>query len=37
VTYLSADEGAKADTVNLAIIDRAWNLWKQKVQTAAGK
>jgi len=37
VTYLSADEGAKADTVNLAIIDRAWNLWKQKVQAAAGK
>jgi HCOMODA/2-hydroxy-3-carboxy-muconic semialdehyde decarboxylase len=37
VTYLSAEEGAKADTVNLAIIDRAWNLWKQKVQTAAGK
>ena len=35
VTYLSADEGAKADTVNLAIIDRVWNLWKQKVQAAA--
>jgi ribulose-5-phosphate 4-epimerase/fuculose-1-phosphate aldolase len=37
VTYLSVDEGAKADTVNLAIIDRAWNLWKQKVQAAPGK
>jgi ribulose-5-phosphate 4-epimerase/fuculose-1-phosphate aldolase len=37
VTYLTADEGTKADTVNLAIIDRVWNLWKQKVQAAAGK
>jgi HCOMODA/2-hydroxy-3-carboxy-muconic semialdehyde decarboxylase len=37
VTYLSADEGANADTVNLAIIDRVWTLWKQKVQAAAGK
>jgi ribulose-5-phosphate 4-epimerase/fuculose-1-phosphate aldolase len=37
VTYLSADEGAKADTINLAIIDRVWNLWKQKVQATAGK
>jgi ribulose-5-phosphate 4-epimerase/fuculose-1-phosphate aldolase len=37
VTYLSADEGANADTVNLAIIDRVWNLWKQKVQATAGK
>ncbi len=37
VTYLSADEGAQSDTVNLAVIDRVWNLWKQKVQAAAGK
>ena len=37
VTYLSADEGAKADTINLAIIDRVWTLWRQKVQGPAGK
>jgi ribulose-5-phosphate 4-epimerase/fuculose-1-phosphate aldolase len=33
VTYLSTDEGAKADTVNLAIVDRIWNLWKMRVQS----
>jgi ribulose-5-phosphate 4-epimerase/fuculose-1-phosphate aldolase len=33
VTYLSADEGAKADTVNFAVIDRIWNLWKMRVQS----
>jgi HCOMODA/2-hydroxy-3-carboxy-muconic semialdehyde decarboxylase len=37
VTYLSAEEGAKADAINFAVIDRVWNLWKQKVQARAGK
>jgi HCOMODA/2-hydroxy-3-carboxy-muconic semialdehyde decarboxylase len=32
ITYLSAEEGAKADSINFAVIDRVWNLWKQKVQ-----
>jgi ribulose-5-phosphate 4-epimerase/fuculose-1-phosphate aldolase len=32
ITYLSADEGAKADSINFAVIDRAWNLWKLRVQ-----
>jgi HCOMODA/2-hydroxy-3-carboxy-muconic semialdehyde decarboxylase len=32
VTYLSAEEGKNADTVNFAVIDRIWNLWKQRVQ-----
>jgi ribulose-5-phosphate 4-epimerase/fuculose-1-phosphate aldolase len=32
VTYLSAEEGAKADAVNLAVIDRVWDLWKRRVQ-----
>jgi ribulose-5-phosphate 4-epimerase/fuculose-1-phosphate aldolase len=32
ITYLSEEEGKNADTVNFAIIDRIWNLWKQKVQ-----
>ncbi|MGJ5072185.1 class II aldolase/adducin family protein [Bradyrhizobium oligotrophicum] len=34
VTYLSAEEAAKADGVNMVIMDRAWALWKQKVQSA---
>ena len=37
ITYLSAEEGAKADTVNLAVIDRIWNLWKMRVQSEMGK
>lgn len=32
IAYLSADEGKNADTVNFAVIDRIWNLWKQRVQ-----
>ena len=37
ITYLSAEEGAKADTVNFAVIDRIWNLWKMRVQAEIGK
>jgi HCOMODA/2-hydroxy-3-carboxy-muconic semialdehyde decarboxylase len=37
ITYLSPEEGAKADQVNFAVLDRVWNLWKQKVQTAPTK
>jgi ribulose-5-phosphate 4-epimerase/fuculose-1-phosphate aldolase len=37
ITYLSADEGAKADSINFAVIDRVWNLWKLRVQAAGGK
>ncbi len=37
VTYLGAEEGAKADSINLAVIDRIWNLWKQRVQPVLGK
>jgi ribulose-5-phosphate 4-epimerase/fuculose-1-phosphate aldolase len=37
VTYLSPGEGAKADQVNFAVLDRVWNLWKQKVQPAPAK
>jgi ribulose-5-phosphate 4-epimerase/fuculose-1-phosphate aldolase len=33
VTYLSADEATKADAVNMVIMDRAWTLWRQRVQT----
>jgi ribulose-5-phosphate 4-epimerase/fuculose-1-phosphate aldolase len=37
ITYLSAEEGAKADQVNFAVLDRVWILWKQKVQMAPAK
>jgi ribulose-5-phosphate 4-epimerase/fuculose-1-phosphate aldolase len=37
VTYLSAEEGAKADQVNFVVIDRIWNLWKQRVQPTLAK
>ena len=36
-SYLTPGEGAKADAVNLAIIDRIWNLWKMRVSTIACK
>jgi ribulose-5-phosphate 4-epimerase/fuculose-1-phosphate aldolase len=35
--YLTPGEGAKADAVNLAIIDRIWNLWKMRVPTTPAK
>jgi len=37
VTYLSAEEGAKADATNLAVIDRIWDLWKRRVQGLSAK
>ncbi|HEX9211947.1 MAG TPA: class II aldolase/adducin family protein [Bradyrhizobium sp.] len=36
VNYLTAAEGAKADAINLQVLDRVWNLWKMRV-TAAPK
>jgi HCOMODA/2-hydroxy-3-carboxy-muconic semialdehyde decarboxylase len=35
--YLTPGEGAKADVVNLAIVDRIWNLWKMRVSTSPVK
>lgn len=35
--YLTPGEGTKADAVNLAIIDRIWNLWKMRVTTTLAK
>jgi len=32
VTYLSAEEGKSADTVNFAVIDRVWSLWRRRAQ-----
>ena len=31
VNYLTLGEGAKADAVNLAVLDRIWNLWKLRI------
>ena len=36
VNYLTAAESAKADAINLQVLDRVWNLWKMRV-TAAPK
>jgi ribulose-5-phosphate 4-epimerase/fuculose-1-phosphate aldolase len=37
VNYLTAEEGAKADAVNLAVLDRIWGLWKMRVAPALAK
>lgn len=37
INYLTAEEGAKADAVNLAVLDRVWNLWKMRVAPTLGK
>jgi HCOMODA/2-hydroxy-3-carboxy-muconic semialdehyde decarboxylase len=37
VNYLTPEEGARADTVNLAVLDRVWNLWKLRVAPSVGK
>jgi HCOMODA/2-hydroxy-3-carboxy-muconic semialdehyde decarboxylase len=37
INFLTAEEGAKADTVNLAVLDRIWNLWKLRVAPALPK
>lgn len=37
VTFLSADESAKADATNMVIMERVWNLWKLRVQTLMAK
>ncbi|MCP3477446.1 class II aldolase/adducin family protein [Bradyrhizobium sp. CCGUVB1N3] len=37
VNYLTAAEGAKADAINLQVLDRVWNLWKMRITTAPPK
>ncbi|WP_245431218.1 class II aldolase/adducin family protein [Rhodoplanes roseus] len=34
-TYLTVEEGAKADATNLVVIDRIWNLWSMKIVGAS--
>ena len=35
--YLTPGEGTKADAVNLAVVDRIWNLWKMRVSMSPKK
>jgi hypothetical protein len=37
ITYLTPEEGAKADAVNLLVLDRIWNLWKARIAPTLGK
>jgi HCOMODA/2-hydroxy-3-carboxy-muconic semialdehyde decarboxylase len=37
INYLTPEESAKADAVNLAVLDRVWNLWKMRVAPGLGK
>jgi HCOMODA/2-hydroxy-3-carboxy-muconic semialdehyde decarboxylase len=37
INYLTPGEGAKADTVNLAVLDRIWNLWRMRIAPSLGK
>ena len=37
VNYLTPAEGAKADAINAAVIDRIWNLWKMRVAATLAK
>ena len=37
VNYLTPEEGAKADAVNLVVLDRVWNLWKTRIAPNLGK
>jgi HCOMODA/2-hydroxy-3-carboxy-muconic semialdehyde decarboxylase len=35
--YLTPGEGAKADAINLQVLDRIWNLWKMRVAPMLAK
>jgi ribulose-5-phosphate 4-epimerase/fuculose-1-phosphate aldolase len=37
VNYLTPGEGAKADAINLAVLDRIWNLWKMRITRTPAK
>lgn len=37
VNYLTPGEGAKADAINLLVLDRIWNLWKLRVMPTPAK
>jgi ribulose-5-phosphate 4-epimerase/fuculose-1-phosphate aldolase len=37
VNYLTPEEGAKADAINLLVLDRIWNLWKIRIAPSLAK
>jgi ribulose-5-phosphate 4-epimerase/fuculose-1-phosphate aldolase len=37
INYLTPGEGAKADAINFAVIDRVWNLWKMRITPSLAK
>ena len=37
INYLTPGEGAKADAINFAVIDRIWNLWKMRIAPSLAK
>jgi ribulose-5-phosphate 4-epimerase/fuculose-1-phosphate aldolase len=37
INYLTPGEGAKADAVNFAVLDRIWNLWKMRIAPTLAK
>jgi hypothetical protein len=36
ISYLTPGEGAKADAINLFVLDRIWNLWKMRIVPSLG-
>jgi ribulose-5-phosphate 4-epimerase/fuculose-1-phosphate aldolase len=37
INYLTPGEGAKADTINLVVLDRIWSLWKMRIAPTLAK
>ena len=37
INYLTPGEGAKADAINFAVLDRIWNLWKMRIAPSLAK
>jgi len=37
INFLTPEESAKADAINLAVLDRVWNLWKMRIAPTLGK
>ena len=37
INYLTSGEGAKADAINLVVLDRIWSLWKMRIAPTLAK
>jgi len=37
INFLTPEEAVKADTINFAVLDRVWNLWKTRIAPTLGK